>query len=273
MVAVAYPTSLPGPSPGGMKPRQRRAGSNIEGPLQLRARQRDFAGAVSEYPFNYSPAEMAIWREWYRTDLLDGRCWFAMPLPGRGGIVDRVVRYLKVVERLLPSGNYTLDATFEQRGVSAAPQSGHPGYWIINRTDEWRYLVVSTGDTTDYSDPEFDDSAWLVGDAPFADRVHPVVDGWPDPGTVILHNTSVWMRKTVVMTHLAQIDVTLKHDNSPYLWFNGVPVSTTAVGFVSTATVMPASLTQAVALRVDDLPFNADNYIYAALEAYLNAES
>jgi hypothetical protein len=124
MPAIAYPSSLPGPSaPGGLQPRPRKAGSNIEGPLQLRARQRDFAGAISEYPFIYSPSEMAVWREWYEDDLLQGRRWFAVALPGRGGIVDRVARYLKVQEELLASGNYRVEATLEQRGVSAAPRT------------------------------------------------------------------------------------------------------------------------------------------------------
>lgn len=121
MVAVAYPTTLPGPLPGSFEPRPRRGASTIDGPLQQRARQRDAAGMTSQYTYVYTPHQMAIWREWYRTTLLDGRRWFAHALPGRGGMVPRVVKYRQVQQQLLGMGIYRVSASFEQRGASLMP--------------------------------------------------------------------------------------------------------------------------------------------------------
>lgn len=122
MPLIAYPASLPGPEAGSLSPRPRRAASS-DGPLEQRARQRDFAGALSQYPFMYTPADMAAWREWFRTMLLDGRRWFTIALPGDGGVVTRVVKYREVREHKLGAGNYRVDATFEQRGSAVAPRS------------------------------------------------------------------------------------------------------------------------------------------------------
>lgn len=125
MVAVAYPTTLPGPLPGSFEPRPRRGASTIDGPLQQRARQRDAAGMTSQYTYVYTPHQMAIWREWYRTTLLDGRRWFAHALPGRGGMVPRVVKYQQVQQQLLGMGIYRVTASFEQRGAALLPLQGN----------------------------------------------------------------------------------------------------------------------------------------------------
>ncbi len=128
MSEVVYPSALPGPMPGTLTPRDRRAASSIDGPLQARARQRDFAGARSQYAFVYTPQEMAVWREFYDTTLRAGRRWFGIALPGRGGLEQRVVRYVSVSESLLGAGIYRVDAAFEQRGASRVPMT-FPGCW------------------------------------------------------------------------------------------------------------------------------------------------
>ena len=119
---IAYPSSLPAPQPGAFAPRPRRAASSIDGPLQQRARQRDAAGLTSEYTFVYTPDEMAAWRTWWRDVLLEGRRWFNMALPGQGGMVQRVVRYLEAPQQLLGAGIYRVSARFEQRGAAADVQ-------------------------------------------------------------------------------------------------------------------------------------------------------
>lgn len=123
MVEYRYPDSLPCAQPGVLSPRERRAASAREGPLQLRARQRDFAGAVSSYVFTYTAEEIGIWRNWYKQELLDGRRTFAIDLPGRGGLATRVVRYHSVQETYLGLGIYRIQATFEQRGASLNPRT------------------------------------------------------------------------------------------------------------------------------------------------------
>lgn len=121
MSTFEYPSTLPGPQPGQLTPRVRRAVSSIDGPLQQRTRQRDAAGLHSQYTFVYTPSEMAAWRTWYDEVLGQGRCWCAMRLPGRGGLVQRTVRYLSVEHSLLGGGIYRVVAQFEQRGASLLP--------------------------------------------------------------------------------------------------------------------------------------------------------
>lgn len=59
---------------------------------------------------------MEVWLYWYRQVLLNGRRWFAAPLPGNGGLQLRVVRYTRVQQTLLGNGVYSVAVEFEQRG-------------------------------------------------------------------------------------------------------------------------------------------------------------
>ena len=151
MPAIAYPADLPGPLPGSMNPRPRRAASAIEGPLLQRARQRDFAGALSRYAFIYTPAQMATWLEWFRDVLLQGRRWFAIALPGAGGLVNRVARYRDVQQEHLASGIYRVNATFEQRGASVEPEL---------EVDTADVILMLHGDGVDGGTDIFDSSAY-----------------------------------------------------------------------------------------------------------------
>lgn len=117
MAALTYPASLPGPMPGSFAPRPRRAASSIEGPLQQRARQRDGAGAMHQYTYVYTPAEMVVWRTWWRDELLEGKSWFRARLPGRGGMMERWARYVTTTEQLLGGGIYRVQASIELRGL------------------------------------------------------------------------------------------------------------------------------------------------------------
>jgi hypothetical protein len=120
-VDIEYPESLPCAQPGAFAPRDRRAVSGIDGPLQMRARQRDLAGTPSQYTFTYTADQMAIWRAWYQDTLLNGRRWFRINLPGRAGMQPRIARYQSMSESLLGLGIYRVTASFEQRGASATP--------------------------------------------------------------------------------------------------------------------------------------------------------
>lgn len=139
MTAIAYPDTLPGPLPGSLNPRPRRGVSPLEGVLQHRSRQRDFGGATSSYAFIYTPAEMAEWLEWFRDVLLQGRRWFAIALPGVGGLINRVARYRDVQQEHLAAGIYRVNATFEQRGAAVEPFGSLP-------EDSYEYYSISAGD-------------------------------------------------------------------------------------------------------------------------------
>lgn len=137
MAEIAYPSSLPGPMPGSFAPRPRRAASQLDGPLQQRSRQRDAAGLTSQYTYAYTPEQMAVWLEWYRSTLTNGRRWFVHALPGRGGLVNRVVRYRSVQQQLLGAGIYSVTCQFEQRGAAylATPEVEYqapPGFDVLS---------------------------------------------------------------------------------------------------------------------------------------------
>lgn len=148
MSALLYPASLPCPMPGSFTPRQRRAASSIDGPLQQRARQRDAAGMTSQYTYVYTPAQMAVWLAWYRETLLSGRRWFAADLPGRDGMVQRIVRYTSVRQQLLGAGIYRVEATFEQRGASMdVSASQGPIAWSTSLSDVYWIISGSANET------------------------------------------------------------------------------------------------------------------------------
>lgn len=113
---IVYPPDLPGPAPGTLAPRGRRAGSSLDGAPQSRARQRDVAGGQQQLSWTYTPEEMTIWRAWYETTLSQGRYWFAAYLPGLRGLKrPKLVRYLTKSEQLLGNGLYRVTATLEMR--------------------------------------------------------------------------------------------------------------------------------------------------------------
>ncbi|MGA0608823.1 hypothetical protein [Caldimonas sp. KR1-144] len=272
MPEIAYPTSLPGPGPGVLTPRPRRAGSTIEGNRQLRPRQRDFAGAIHRYPFTYTPEEMAAWRSWYRGSLINGRRWFSIALPGGGGVITRVARYLNVSEVLLPSGNFRVTATLEQRGAAMPPQAT----WSIGKEEFWKYRVELLGSGADYSSAEYNDIAWPIAQAPFGDGPHPYHAGvWPDPNTIVPLNRAIWMRRSEFLPVLDDIAIHVKADNAPTLWINGEPVTLVQQGaypdpdeFLYEATYTPTSEVLVFVLRViDDEGSEPGDHIYADLAA------
>jgi hypothetical protein len=93
---------------------------------------------------------MAVWRPWFRDVLLDGRRWFAINLPGAGGLIPRVVKYREVTEQLLGGGNYSVMATFEQRGRAAAPQVIDPPALDPLTLLQSRYIGANPDDESYY---------------------------------------------------------------------------------------------------------------------------
>lgn len=122
---VEYPAMLPPPSGYGFSARERRAMSSGDGPQQARTRARDPIVDAERVSWRYSPAEMEAWQIWYRDELLWGQLWFAVPLPGYGGELVRVARYVSAVDRQhVAAGVFEVSADLEIRGRSALPTAG-----------------------------------------------------------------------------------------------------------------------------------------------------
>lgn len=124
MATVVYPTSLPQPSRWEVKSPERAGPSTLPGNTQLRNRWRDAVDNVMA-EWMYDSAQMTAWDEWYREILLNGQLWTGMIAPGRGGWINRVVRYRTktLKKQYLGNGVFIVSAEMLQRGVSAAPQS------------------------------------------------------------------------------------------------------------------------------------------------------
>lgn len=92
----------------------------------------------------------------------------------------------------------------------------------------WRWLSVPLSDTTDYSDPDLDDSAWQVGRPPFASGPweHPTVYGFSGvPATEVPPARIVWMRARLPFAAMPE-DARFQAfvDNDARLYVNGQDV-------------------------------------------------
>jgi hypothetical protein len=124
MPAVVYPSTLPCPQLGWSAVLRERAGrSSIAGNPQARRRWSDKVADVSSATWTYSRAELAIWRAWFHTTLIDGQLWFQMEAPGAGGQIDRVMRFRPSSVKIVPLGLgiTRITAQLEMRGRSAIP--------------------------------------------------------------------------------------------------------------------------------------------------------
>jgi hypothetical protein len=123
MPLIAYPAGLPVPRRFPFGPPDRRAVSDLEGNTDARARSRARRWIARGVEWIYSPAEMAVWRTWYEDTLLTGQLQFEVLLPGEGGWLTRVARYVSVVPRKhIQLGIYTVTADLEIRGASDMPR-------------------------------------------------------------------------------------------------------------------------------------------------------
>jgi hypothetical protein len=103
------------------------------------------------------------------------------------------------------------------------------GAYVINDSGvQWRYLIVSRSDSTDYSSPSFDDSAWQVGTSPFGSSYDPSVIPYgfnPTPSTVTPQAIGCWLRTNIDIENLDN-DFVFEAwvDNGITVWVNGVQV-------------------------------------------------
>lgn len=146
----------------------------------------------------------------------------------------------------------------------------------------WKYKIEDIGaGPPEYSQVEFDDSSWAVGQAPFGDRPHPSWDFHPTPNTIIPVNKEVWLRRMFYAPgYDGDIQVEVFADNYPSLWWNGtpIPVNATPVAGQFMSAVIPAEMIKStgnvIAYRVQDVSTpTVGNSIQADLKLYVGAYS
>lgn len=146
---------------------------------------------------------------------------------------------------------------------------------------DWRYLQVDATDPTDYSAPDFDDSGWATGAAPFGGwesnwGPENIPSGAPDAfnyapdydsrfaalfGTTWQTHTRLWLRRKLVLAEAPTTDLTvvLYIEDHCVVYVNGSVLLSTPVnhdgGTGQTFTVPAASLSageNVIALRCND---------------------
>jgi len=121
----------------------------------------------------------------------------------------------------------------EKAEISASPQTIEE---INAQLDEdlgtisegWRYKQAIFSDNADYSDPEYDDSSWPIGQMPFGNENHSAnldIYGFPtNPNTFWDVDSKIWIRKTFELSEVADILIKTFHDNFATYWINGTLV-------------------------------------------------
>ena len=201
------------------------------------------------------------------------------------------------------TGNFTTEGSYSWT-VQVTDSAGNVGTYadscIVGSSEvlppqlsDWRYKQISRTDATDYSAPDFDDSEWATGAAPFGSweagyNSGDVSDGAPtglnaapeyDPrfaatfATTWANNTRLWLRRTLTLASIPTGDllVTCYIEDNCHFYINGDLVITTpadhARGVGQTFTIDTASLIvgdNIIAIRCDDeAPNSAASVTYA----------
>lgn len=102
-------------------------------------------------------------------------------------------------------------------------------------SDNWQYLTNAPSDTSNYSNPAFDDSSWGAGVMPFGNTlgISPPPGFSATPATEIDPDQSLWVRRHITLTTLpTSVALDSIIDDHVAIWFNGTLVLDvqTAVG-------------------------------------------
>lgn len=124
MVAVTYPSTLPGPSLSAVTPADRALRSDVTGgPLQLRGIQRDYLG-TQRAEWELTAADAAVFDAWWATTLRQGGAWFAATWPGPQGWVQLVRRFTGVPQWSHQAGGFwRVSAQLQVRGRGMPPDA------------------------------------------------------------------------------------------------------------------------------------------------------
>jgi hypothetical protein len=123
MADLVYPTEIPGVTAFDCEPRDRRVLSSDEGGAQqVRGRETDFHGTAM-VGWEFTRAQLKIFRDWGRGDLEKWTRKFVVTLPGYLGFVPHVARFLRPpVWDHVGGGYWALNGELELYGRSVNPQ-------------------------------------------------------------------------------------------------------------------------------------------------------
>lgn len=152
---------------------------------------------------------------------------------------------------------------------------------VAKHSSGWKYLVEAWNTVgSDYSDPDYDDSSWSIGSAPFYFKFpHPSgeINNWGigGGGTDIGTNADVWMRREITAEIGSTLRINVAHDNTASIWIDGVALSLTAIGsFTSYAEhVVTSSPMTLVAFINETQAPSGSNYTFADVEVLIPAEA
>jgi len=116
-MATDYPTTLRVPQTENVTPFERAQFSNPDRPREARALSLDRLAIVRATWAPMSPAEAAIFEQWWRVQLYEGGAWFNATWPLPQGFVPAVFRFIEQPRwRFVPGGRWRVEAVLEQRG-------------------------------------------------------------------------------------------------------------------------------------------------------------
>jgi hypothetical protein len=140
----------------------------------------------------------------------------------------------------------------------------------------WRYLIVALTDTADYSADDYDDSAWSLGQMPFASAAgQPFAEAAGFPAIMNTEwpvNTRIWLRRTFTVGSIADVVLEIFIDNFATVWVNGELVldatntTESAVTFTVPASVIRQGENVLVLRGDDDAEVSAEDFAYAAFK-------
>lgn len=157
-MATDYPTTLPVPQTENVTPFDRGQLSNGDRPRDARALSTDRLAVVRATWPPLSPAEAAIFQDWWKVDIYEGGAWFNATWPLPQGSVPAVFRFIQQPRwRFVPGGRWRIEGVLEQRGrgltVIDGPNAGPPSNpW--NSANELGTVIFTNGDfTATFSSP------------------------------------------------------------------------------------------------------------------------
>lgn len=221
-VELVFDTGADDVGPGDLFPGQP-AGPAISGAAPDGAAFAPYAG----YTYSLTPGDAPI----VRTEIISGS------LPA--GLTWNEATATISATTPTVAGSFTITLrTTDANGLYATLMDTISIVELVSIDTEWRYLIIPIADDTDYSPPEYDDSAWLTGGQPFGDlRYYPQAGEYahafdprfPEEVVTFVDQgyIDIWMRCTITASAETTIDATLKvaFDGPINVFLNGVEIA------------------------------------------------
>lgn len=127
-MATDYPTTLPVPQTEDVTPFDRGQLSNADRPRDARALSTDRLAVVRATWPPLSPAQAAVFQQWWKTEIYEGGAWFNATWPLPQGRVPAVFRFIQQPRwRFVPGGRWRIEAVLELRGRGVSVIDGSAG--------------------------------------------------------------------------------------------------------------------------------------------------